>query len=122
MEGKKFYDFCWFSQLLIKIVSFSGPVRISKFHICRLNWHLLNIFKSKYLYFIIYSVSFSGTTVLVNLTHLPLTEIDHPYLVFFISFGSFESKKVFYGLQQILPQNHVLPKLFIFENLLMIVI
>ena len=39
-------------------------------------------------------LNFNETKVLLNLTHLPLTEIDNQYLIFYIGIGSFESAKL----------------------------
>ena len=40
--------------------------------------------------------------LLLNLTHLPLIEINNRYLIFFIGLGSFASKKILSNFHQIM--------------------
>ena len=46
-------------------------------------------------------LNFNETKVLLNLTHLPLTEIDNQYLIFFHQVGAFCIRKRFCSFQQI---------------------
>ena len=49
---------------------------------------------------------FNGTKVLLNLTHLPFTEIIKQYLIFFIGLGHFVQEKKYFAV--FLPQKVVL--------------
>ena len=69
-------------------------------------YYQLHALKSLYL---IYSVFFKGTKVLLNLTHLPLTKINDQYLISFIGLGSFVTEKISRTFQQIKPQNYLFP-------------
>ena len=66
---------------------------------------------------VMYCTFFRRTKVLLNLTHLPLAEINNQYLISFIDLGHLDKKKILHSLKQIMPKKSLSYDLIIINGL-----